>query len=222
MPVRPTLFGFFPYHTYMDQDKITFETLYSDYIKRMTAFVSTFRNLGDAEIEDLAHDILVHAWFKKDRYDGTRSLNAWIYALARNYVIDYLRSKQIVSVPLDERKHGKDTMGANTVGGNTRFDSRGNDGAEGSATAAIGDSEQRAESIQSEDSAEYADSELTQLIKKEIGTMDARDRQIAMLIFFEHMSGAETSRVMGIPGATVRWRLAAIRKKLQKICREAQ
>ena len=174
----------------MDHAEIAFETLYSDYIKRMTAFVSTFRFLGEAEIEDLAHDIIVHAWFKKDRYDGTRSFNAWVYALARNYVIDYLRSRKIVSVPLDERMRGKDDT--------------------------IGDTGLRADKGQSEDR------ELVELIKKEISSMDARDRQIAMMVFFEHMSGADASRIMGIPGSTVRWRLAAIRKKLQKICREAR
>jgi len=183
----------------MDHGEITFETLYSDYIKRMTAFVSTFRTLGGTEIEDLAHDIIVHAWFKKDRYDGTRPLNAWIYALARNYVIDYLRSRKIVSVPLDERMHEADKLFESCeIGGETGFVS----------TVSTG--------------IESTDNTLIELIKKEIGAMDARDRQIAMLIFFERMSGAEASRIMNIPGATVRWRLAAIRKKLQKICREAR
>jgi len=90
----------------MDPGIVSFETLYSDYIKRMITFVSAFWGLREDEIEDLAHDILVHAWFKKNRYDGSRPLNTWIYALARNYIIDYMRSRKPVLVSLDERTIG--------------------------------------------------------------------------------------------------------------------
>ena len=189
----------------MPAELITFESLYSDYFRRMIAFVSTFRGLSEAEVEDLAHDILVHAWFKKERFDGSRPLNAWIYELAGNYVINYLRSKKIVFVSLDEQ-----AIGMEAAENDTFFESCGTGGETGYAGAESG------ENIQS------SDSELIELIKKEIRAMEVRDRQIAMLVFFEHMSGAETSRVMGIPGATVRWRLAAIRKRLQKVCREAR
>jgi len=182
----------------MEPGIFSFENLYSDYIPRMIAFVSTFRGLREDEIDDLAHDILVHAWFKKNRYDISRPLNAWIYALARNYVIDYLRSKKPVLVPLDERTNGTDA----------RF---------GRGFARLVDPA----IIRSADDEARADSGLIGLIKNEILSMDDRDRQIAMLIFFERMSGADASRIMGIPGATVRWRLAVIRRRLQNICREA-
>ena len=58
------------------------------------------------------------------------------------------------------------------------------------------------------------------IARREIGKMRARDREIAMLVFFESLSAAETARVLGMPSATVRWRLAEIRKRLRRACGE--
>lgn len=79
--------------------KPTFENLYLEYFSRMVVYVSTFRNIPSHEREYLAHDVLVHAFMKLDRFDETRSLKAWIYTLARNYIIDYARSKKLILVP---------------------------------------------------------------------------------------------------------------------------
>ena len=50
--------------------------------------------------------------------------------------------------------------------------------------------------------------------------MAARDREIALLVFFESLSAAETGRILGMPAATVRWRLAVIRRRLRRSCGE--
>lgn len=56
--------------------------------------------------------------------------------------------------------------------------------------------------------------------REEIGRMGSRDREIAMFVFFEEMSAAETGRLLKMPSATVRWRVAEIRKRLRRACGE--
>jgi len=87
----------------MNADNLAFERLYADYYRRMMVYASTFRSILESERADLAHDIIVHAYLKRDRYDPSRPLNAWIYALARNYLIDWQRAqRRRLTEPLDE------------------------------------------------------------------------------------------------------------------------
>lgn len=61
-------------------------------------FVRTGYNRERAE--DMTQNVFLKAWEKREQYDCRRSsLRNWIYAIARNHVIDYYRSPkpQIVS-----------------------------------------------------------------------------------------------------------------------------
>lgn len=82
--------------------ELTFEYLQREYYRKMVAYVSTFPRVNGAEREEVAHDALVHAYFARDRYDPARPLNAWVYAVARNYVLDLLRARGPDTVPYDD------------------------------------------------------------------------------------------------------------------------
>jgi RNA polymerase sigma-70 factor (ECF subfamily) len=41
--------------------------------------------------EDLAHEILVKCYLTREKFKGECSLNSWIYRIARNHCIDFLR-----------------------------------------------------------------------------------------------------------------------------------
>lgn len=176
----------------MNERMSSFESLYRGYYRRMVAYVGGFSAVAAHERADLAHDILVHAWMKRDRYrpragtdlsEGQR-LNAWLYALARNFILDRLRANRLRSVPF--------------------VDDRLDEGRTGDQTPAD----------------EVVSADLIGAIQKAISAMGDRDREIAQLVFYERLTAAQTARIMGIPGPTVRWRLAAMRKSLARVVEE--
>ena len=49
-----------------------------------------------------------------------------------------------------------------------------------------------------------------------LATLDDRDRRIAQLCFHESFSSREAGETLGLPAATVRWRISVIRAKASK------
>lgn len=169
-----------------------FETLYRTYYRRMVVYAGGFSAVPAHERTDLAHDILVHAWLKREQFRpraGTdrseeQKLNAWIYALARNFILDRIRANRLRTIPFVEEREAEPIARSKTP------------------------------------EEEAVSSDLLKSIRNAISAMSERDREIAQLVFYERMTAAETARVMGIPGATVRWRLAVMRKALRQTVEE--
>ncbi len=158
-----------------------FPTFQKTYYRRLYVYASVLGVRSEADREDLAHDALVRAYLSFGTFDRSRSLTPWVYAIARNSIIDFLRAGKGFPVPagdLGERASSEDPA----------------------ADAETRDRVSRA--------------------RREIGRMPERDREIAMLVFFESLSAAETGRLLGMPSATVRWRLAEIRRRLRRACGE--
>jgi RNA polymerase sigma-70 factor (ECF subfamily) len=81
-------------------DLAAFETLV---IRKTPVVVSVARRvLGDAEdARDVAQMVFVRVWEEIHRYDETYSFNTWLYRIATNLAIDFLRSARS-----RERAHG--------------------------------------------------------------------------------------------------------------------
>ena len=69
-----------------------FGQLFEHYAPQLKAF-SLARDPGAYLVADeLVQDVLIKVWNKADKYDPTKAnLNTWIFTLARNSRIDYLR-----------------------------------------------------------------------------------------------------------------------------------
>jgi RNA polymerase sigma-70 factor (ECF subfamily) len=82
-------------------DHVAFTRLYDAYVERVYRYVY-FRVSDDIATEDLVSQVFLNAWKNLERYKiGTAPFIAWLYAIARNLVIDHYRSKR-ESVPLEE------------------------------------------------------------------------------------------------------------------------
>ena len=82
-------------------DDHAFTRLYDGYVERVYRFI-LFRISDDTVTEDLVSQVFLKAWQNLDRYKiGNSPFIAWLYAIARNLVIDHYRSKKDL-VRLDE------------------------------------------------------------------------------------------------------------------------
>jgi RNA polymerase sigma-70 factor, ECF subfamily len=68
-------------------------------------------NFDCAVAEDLSQDVFVKAFKNFDSFDRNRSYSAWIYAIAKNHLVNYYRQKKsdisldlAPDVSIDERK----------------------------------------------------------------------------------------------------------------------
>jgi RNA polymerase sigma factor (sigma-70 family) len=63
---------------------------------------------GDADVEDLAQEIAAHLWRAFPAYDRARRFSTWMYRIALNVAISWLRSeapRRRRSVPYDAELH---------------------------------------------------------------------------------------------------------------------
>jgi RNA polymerase sigma-70 factor, ECF subfamily len=71
---------------------IAFKKLYGKYINKLTYFICG--KLRDKNLApDLAQESFVKAFRFIEQYEQTYAFSTWLYAIARNIIIDYLRSK---------------------------------------------------------------------------------------------------------------------------------
>ena len=165
----------------MSDELPDFTTLRKLYYRRLHVYASCLGVRGSADREEVANDALVRAYLSLDRYDCSRPLTPWVYAVARNVIVDSLRSRKRAPLPIDV---ADDVCSAEDVAASVEFRDR------------------------------------VERVRREIGSLPDRDREIAMLVFYESLSAAEAGRILGMPSATIRWRLAVIRKRLRHRCGE--
>jgi RNA polymerase sigma factor (sigma-70 family) len=53
------------------------------------------------EAEDVMQRVFFEVWRSRDRFDPDRSLEAWVFAIARKRAIDHLRRPRHVTVPIE-------------------------------------------------------------------------------------------------------------------------
>ena len=70
-----------------------FEEIVREYLKPMYNFV--FRLVGDREgAEDIAQETFLKVWRSLNKFDKNKSFKTWIFTIARNSAIDWLRKKK--------------------------------------------------------------------------------------------------------------------------------
>jgi RNA polymerase sigma-70 factor (ECF subfamily) len=59
------------------------------------------RYVPQADLEDVMQRVFYEVWRSHDRYDPSRSLRAWVLAIARKRAIDHLRKRRDIVVPME-------------------------------------------------------------------------------------------------------------------------
>ena len=76
-------------------DHKAFNTIYNAFHENLFWFFVSKKKLNNEVAEDLAIEVISKVWEKSSLYDPIKSnLSTWIYAIAENHYIDYIRREQ--------------------------------------------------------------------------------------------------------------------------------
>lgn len=87
-------------------DEKSLEVLIRRYLKPVYGFA--YRYVGNIqEAEDIAQNVFVKVWKNLKKFDGQKSFKAWIFTIAKNTSLDFLRKKKAITFSEFENEKGK-------------------------------------------------------------------------------------------------------------------
>jgi RNA polymerase sigma-70 factor (ECF subfamily) len=94
---------------YLGGDEKALEFLVSRYLRVIYTYV--FRNIGDAKAaEDVTQEVFVKAWKNLKKFKPEKSFKTWIFSIAKNTSIDFLRKKKTIPFSEFENKFGENVL----------------------------------------------------------------------------------------------------------------
>lgn len=80
---------------YLQGDKQSLELLINQYLKPIYSFV--YRYVGnEQEAEDITQEVFVKAWRNIKKFDQNKSFKTWLFLIAKNSCIDFLKKKRMI------------------------------------------------------------------------------------------------------------------------------
>ncbi len=84
---------------YLAGDEQSLELLIGQYLKPIYSFVS--RYVGNSqEAEDITQEVFVRVWRNLKKFDQNKSFKTWIFSIAKNASLDFLKKKK--AIPFSE------------------------------------------------------------------------------------------------------------------------
>lgn len=84
---------------YLTGDEKSLEVLFGRYLKPIFSF--SYRYVGSGqEAEDIAQEVFVKIWRNLKKFDQQKSFKTWIFSIAKNTAIDFLKKKK--AMPFSE------------------------------------------------------------------------------------------------------------------------
>ncbi|MDD2678165.1 MAG: sigma-70 family RNA polymerase sigma factor [Candidatus Pacebacteria bacterium] len=94
---------------YLKGDEKSLEVLISQYLKPIYSFV--YRYVGNAfDAEDITQEVFVRMWQNIKKFDQKRNFQSWIFGIAKNAAIDFLRKKKALPFSVFEDKKGNNVF----------------------------------------------------------------------------------------------------------------
>ena len=78
---------------YLSGDDQALEFLIDKYFRPIYGFVFHYVN-GGAEAEDITQDVFVKVWKNIKKFDQNKSFKTWIFTIAKNTALDWLKKKK--------------------------------------------------------------------------------------------------------------------------------
>lgn len=173
-----------------------FEILLKRHSGGILRFIMKMTGGNKAHGEDLLQEIFLKVIERKDRYDSEQKFTTWLYSIARNHCIDYLRSESFrrhssLDAPLSVSDEGGDSV------------------------LEIVESKDRDQ----EDN--IYDREVGELIDKGVKSLKQEFKEVFILKEVQGLTLKEISDITDSPLGTVKSRLRYAYKNLRKVFRES-
>ncbi|MFH1129660.1 MAG: RNA polymerase sigma factor [Patescibacteria group bacterium] len=102
---------------YLDGDEKSFEILVQQYLKLIYNFV--YRKINNvAEAEDITQEIFLKVWRNIKKFDQDKKFKSWIFTIAKNTAIDWLRKKKSLPFSAFDDEHGNNSLINKLIGKN--------------------------------------------------------------------------------------------------------
>lgn len=90
-------------------DQQALEVLVEKYLKPIYNFTYQLTQDRDAA-EDITQDVFVKCWKNISSFDGEKKFSTWLYAIAKNTALDWLKKKKAVPFAFFERIDGSNML----------------------------------------------------------------------------------------------------------------
>jgi len=94
---------------YRNGNKESLNILVGRYLNLIYYF--TYRYVGNAEeAEDITQDVFVKAWSNLKKFDQEKSFKTWIFSIAKNTALDWLKKKKAIPFSNFENAEGENFL----------------------------------------------------------------------------------------------------------------
>lgn len=94
---------------YLGGDNNSLELLIKRYLKYIYNFA--YKNVGDqASAEDITQEVFIKVWKNIRKFDQKKNFKSWIFQIAKNTTIDFLRKKKTIPFSRFENEKGQNIL----------------------------------------------------------------------------------------------------------------
>ncbi|MCX6721794.1 MAG: RNA polymerase sigma factor, partial [Candidatus Staskawiczbacteria bacterium] len=94
---------------YLKGESEALDFLIAKYLKQIYSFV--YNNVGgQAEAEDITQEVFIKIWKNIRKFDQNKSFKPWIFQIAKNTSIDFLRKKKSIPFSRFENEKGQNPL----------------------------------------------------------------------------------------------------------------
>lgn len=94
---------------YLRGDKTSLDELIKKYMKPVYGFV--YHYVGNpSESEDIIQEVFVRVWKNIKKFNKEKNFKTWIFTIAKNASIDYLRKKKLIVFSQFENEEGENML----------------------------------------------------------------------------------------------------------------
>jgi RNA polymerase sigma-70 factor (ECF subfamily) len=90
-------------------DEKSFELLVKQYLRPIYSFAYRYVNNAQ-DAEDITQDVFVKAWRHIKKFNQEKSFKTWIFSIAKNTCIDFLRKKKTIPFSRFEKENGENIL----------------------------------------------------------------------------------------------------------------
>ena len=103
---------------YLKGDTKALDFLISKYLKVIYGFV--YKNIGgqpynQADAEDITQEVFVKVWKNIRKFDQNKNIKPWLFQIAKNTSIDFLRKRKTIPFSRFENEKGQNPLIENTA-----------------------------------------------------------------------------------------------------------